>query len=149
MIKNKVIGMIGEEIACGYLESIGHKIIDRNFMTKFGEIDIISKNIDKTLVFSEVKTLNKSSFSSILFPESYPQFSTPIPESPEEHTNLNIYIPEYNLTYRKINLFSKISQWYANKNPDLSRNGYRLDAIAIELWDSGHTLRRYKNIHNT
>lgn len=146
MNHGKIVGIIGEEIACGYLESIGHKIIERNFFTKFGEIDIVSKNRHKTLVFSEVKTLNRSSSCEFSFPESYPQFSKTIPENPATTNSLNIYIPENNMTKKKIDLFLKISQWYANKNTHLIKHGYRLDVIAIELKDGGHILRRYKNI---
>jgi putative endonuclease len=36
-------GFIGEQIAVNYLINIGHKIIARNFYTRLGELDIISK----------------------------------------------------------------------------------------------------------
>lgn len=49
------IGKIGENIACKYLQSIGYKIIEKNFESRQGEIDIIA--IDKNeIVFIEVKT---------------------------------------------------------------------------------------------
>ena len=53
-IKQK-IGKIGEDIATKYLESKGYIIIERNFIAKQGEIDIIAKDKDE-LVFVEVKT---------------------------------------------------------------------------------------------
>lgn len=53
--QNKVTGNKGEELAAAYLEKKGYRIIERNFRTRFGEIDIICWD-DQTLVFVEVKT---------------------------------------------------------------------------------------------
>ena len=49
------LGKIGESAACEYLLSIGHVILERNYRTPYGEIDIISLEGDRT-VFTEVKT---------------------------------------------------------------------------------------------
>ncbi len=54
MINKRKIGNIYEELACKYLISLDFKILDRNFRTKEGEIDIIAKDKDY-LVFVEVK----------------------------------------------------------------------------------------------
>lgn len=49
------VGKIGENLATKYLESLGYTIIERNFVAKQGEIDIVAK--DKAeIVFIEVKT---------------------------------------------------------------------------------------------
>lgn len=51
------IGKWGENLACKYLEASDYKIIERNFLCRQGEIDIIAKDITKEeLVFVEVKT---------------------------------------------------------------------------------------------
>ncbi|WP_425449593.1 YraN family protein [Dethiothermospora halolimnae] len=56
MFTNKrVKGNIGEDIAIEYLEKNGYKIIDRNFSSRFGEIDIIARK-DYIVAFIEVKT---------------------------------------------------------------------------------------------
>jgi putative endonuclease len=47
-------GIIYEDTATKYLLKKGYKILDRNFKTKFGEIDIIALDRD-ILVFIEVK----------------------------------------------------------------------------------------------
>ena len=51
---NVVAGRKGEDAAAKHLEGLGHKIIERNWKTKWCEIDIISK-LDDTLYFTEVK----------------------------------------------------------------------------------------------
>ena len=52
---NKETGNRGEVIASNYLEKKGYKILERNFRTRFGEIDIVCLDA-QTLVFVEVKT---------------------------------------------------------------------------------------------
>lgn len=51
----KITGQLGEEIAINYLQASGYKIIGSNFQTRNGEIDIIAKDKDKTVVFVEVR----------------------------------------------------------------------------------------------
>jgi len=53
--QNKLIGQIGENLAKNFLVDKGHHIIEQNFRTKFGEIDLITQDHD-ILVFVEVKT---------------------------------------------------------------------------------------------
>lgn len=48
-------GIIGEKIAQDYLRKKGYEILETNFYTKRGEIDIIGKK-DDCIVFIEVKT---------------------------------------------------------------------------------------------
>jgi len=55
MYKRHIIGKEGEEIASKYLMKNGYKILNRNFYTKQGEIDIIAKEKEE-YVFCEVKT---------------------------------------------------------------------------------------------
>jgi putative endonuclease len=55
MFQNKVIGKLGEDIAANHLQVNGYKILQRNFRTRFGEIDIVAQD-GKYVVFVEVKT---------------------------------------------------------------------------------------------
>lgn len=50
----KDIGKLAEDHAVKRLEKTGYKIIERNFASRFGEIDIIAKK-NEYLVFIEVK----------------------------------------------------------------------------------------------
>jgi ribonuclease HII len=53
-VTTKQIGDAAETVAAQYLVKNGHRIIDRNWKTKFCEIDIIS-HLDNTYYFTEVK----------------------------------------------------------------------------------------------
>jgi ribonuclease HII len=62
VVKNTTaIGTKGEEAVCRYLEQKRHKILERNFKTKFCEIDIVSI-CDDRLYFTEVKYRKNSDF---------------------------------------------------------------------------------------
>ncbi|MBR6898543.1 MAG: YraN family protein [Lachnospiraceae bacterium] len=52
---NREKGSRYEERAAAFLENEGMTILARNYRTKAGEIDIIAKDSDGTLVFVEVK----------------------------------------------------------------------------------------------
>lgn len=52
---NKNIGKVGEEEVCKYLIKNNYKILNRNFMSNSGEIDIIAKDKNE-YVFIEVKS---------------------------------------------------------------------------------------------
>jgi len=52
------IGDLGEEIACKYLERKGFRIVDRNYLKPWGEIDIVAES-PQILSFIEVKTVTR------------------------------------------------------------------------------------------
>ena len=51
---NRETGAKAEAIACWFLKQQGYDVLEQNFYTKVGEIDIIAKE-NQTLVFVEVK----------------------------------------------------------------------------------------------
>jgi len=53
--RNKEVGRKGEEVATEYLWEKGYEIIERNWGSKWGEIDIVAKT-GETFCFVEVKT---------------------------------------------------------------------------------------------
>jgi len=57
----KNLGREGEELATAFLRQKGYAIVEKNYKTKFGEIDIIAKDSD-VFVFVEVKTRTDTSF---------------------------------------------------------------------------------------
>ena len=58
---NKLKGDIGEDAAAKFLVKKGFKIVERNFKSKLGEIDIVALDGD-TLVFVEVKNRTTAKF---------------------------------------------------------------------------------------
>ena len=65
MGRNQRLGRWGEGVALSYLEEKGYQVVERNFRTRFGEIDLIMKK-EELLVFVEVKTRSGLGFG---FPE--------------------------------------------------------------------------------
>ena len=61
MVNTHIIGQTAENIAVEYLAENKVQIIDRNYRTRFGEIDIIAKD-KKELIFIEVKAKSTSRF---------------------------------------------------------------------------------------
>lgn len=57
MAKHNVIGKIGEDIACNWLISNDFQIIQRNYLKKLGEIDIVARETAK-IHFIEVKSVS-------------------------------------------------------------------------------------------
>ena len=53
MYKKKILGNLGEDIACKFILNKGYEIVERNFYCRQGEIDIIAKD-NEFLVFIEV-----------------------------------------------------------------------------------------------
>ena len=88
LTQNVVAGRSGEDAAAQYLEDHGHKIIARNWKTKWCEIDIVSQ-FDNAFYFTEVKyrcdgsgldaitpkKLQQMRFAAELFLQDYPSAS--------------------------------------------------------------------------
>jgi putative endonuclease len=51
----RALGALGERLAADHLRHAGYRIVERNFRTRFGELDIVAAG-DRCLVFCEVKT---------------------------------------------------------------------------------------------
>lgn len=54
-----------EQIALRYLQQHGLKLIEQNYQTRFGEIDLIMLD-DKTIVFTEVRARSSASHGNAL-----------------------------------------------------------------------------------
>jgi putative endonuclease len=60
-MEKKELGKKGEDLAVRFLKKRGYRIIEKNYVCKMGEMDIIAKEKD-TLVFVEVKTRTSTTF---------------------------------------------------------------------------------------
>jgi putative endonuclease len=116
------LGQLGEEIACEYLVKKGYKIIERNFRRPWGELDIIAKAPDKTLVFVEVKTASGRGYNSIQ--------------------------PEEQLTKSKLQKLKKTACLYAGHNTKLIKDnkGWQIDLIALTINEKSCDIKHYENI---
>ncbi|MBN1622674.1 MAG: YraN family protein [Endomicrobiales bacterium] len=63
MVNLRTLGRSGEKEAVKYLKSHGYKVIENNFHTRYGEIDIIAKE-NEDLVFVEVKLRRSDKYGS-------------------------------------------------------------------------------------
>lgn len=122
MTQKSELGKLGENLACEYLVEKGYKIVERNFRETWGELDIIVKSPDKTLVFIEVKTMR-----------------------PYKKLGLN---PEDQLTTAKKKKLQKTALFYANSHPALihKNKGWRIDLLALTLNGENYVINHYQNI---
>ncbi|MBI4992465.1 MAG: YraN family protein [Candidatus Harrisonbacteria bacterium] len=117
MTKKSETGKLGEDIACQYLLNKGFSIIERNYRKLWGELDIIAKDPEGTLVFVEVKAIR--------------QFGN--------YKNAAI-LPEENLTAAKLKKLKRTASLYAGFNENLidDERGWRIDLVAIMIPDVLH-----------
>jgi putative endonuclease len=64
-LKNRASGAWGEEFALRYLRRLGYTLVERNYRTRYGELDLIVRK-STTLVFVEVKLRRGTGFGDPL-----------------------------------------------------------------------------------
>ena len=99
----RLFGDFGEEYAVKLLQSKGYEILERNFRTKVGEIDIIALEGD-ILVFVEVKTRWSKKYGT-----------------PQEAVNA-----------RKIYRIKRAGDFYLSSHKNVPKR-HRIDVVAIEV----------------
>ena len=122
-------GRLGEDIASEYLKNKGYRVIKRNFREKWGELDIIAKSPDGTLVFVEVKTIEYKT----------PQF---------EDSSDSLLAPEENLSKAKLTKLQRTASLYAGAHSKLIKEnkGWRIDLISVRMFHVKHRIDHYENI---
>lgn len=96
------IGQAAESRAADFLEGQGYRILERNFRSKFGEIDLVAVD-GETLVFVEVKARASRQFG----------------------------LPEEAVNPLKIRHITLAGEYYASLHPELPKL-QRIDVVAIE-----------------
>lgn len=59
----KFLGLKGEKLAENHLKKLGYKIIKTNYVTPFGEADIVC-SLNGAIIFAEVKTRSSYKFGT-------------------------------------------------------------------------------------
>ncbi|MCX2716109.1 YraN family protein, partial [Mycolicibacterium sp. J2] len=58
------IGALGERLAVEHLQSLGLRVLQRNWRCRYGELDVIAAE-GATVVFVEVKTRTNDAFGGV------------------------------------------------------------------------------------
>jgi putative endonuclease len=110
----RVQGDAAEERACRHLDRAGFTIVERNFRTRGGEIDIVARKGD-VLVFVEVRSREVTDFGT----------------------------PEESITPAKRRRIVATARQYLSKVPPSSWREARFDVIVIEGSGDAAVLRHY------
>jgi putative endonuclease len=100
-LERQLIGKIGEEAACQFLQQQGYAIIENNFRCSLGEIDIVARD-QRVTVIVEVRT----------------------------RTSLTYGSPEESITTEKARRLKRLALSYL-QNHHLSAEPCRIDLIAV------------------
>jgi putative endonuclease len=113
--RQQQFGRKSEAIAAGQLKKQGYRILELNYRTKLGEIDIIAKDRD-TIVFVEVKARKSNSFGN----------------------------PKFAVTFQKQKKISMIALYYL-KSTKQSNAKARFDVVSIVSGKGSLDLEIIKN----
>ena len=103
--RRKQLGRWGEDVARKHLEERGYSILDTNYRSDYGEVDIVALE-GNAVVFVEVKTRRDRTFGR----------------------------PEESVTAAKQEKLIETAQAYLQENPDLPED-WRIDVVAIQASD--------------
>jgi len=115
---NKIKGDRGEKMAEDFLKGKGYRLLERQFRTRFGEIDLIMQQ-GNTVVFVEVKTRTSHRFG----------------------------LPEEAVTAQKKSHMFKAAETWLTSRDMIEETDCRFDVVAITLSDDG-TAQRLEHFEN-
>jgi putative endonuclease len=110
-VTRKATGILGEELAGRFLLERGYQLIDRNYRTREGEVDIVATK-DNCLVFFEVRTKRNRAFGT----------------------------PEESITAKKMEHLRAAANKYIENHVNLPQS-WRIDVVCIELDKKGQPER--------
>lgn len=112
-------GRFGEELACRFLREKGLILVERNYRSRHGEIDIIFEE-DGQLVFCEVKSKYSHEYG----------------------------LPEEEFGFQKYQRFNLTILDFLSKHR-VNHDNYRIDLLALDLNESTKTckIRHYRNYY--
>ena len=118
--EKQVIGRVGENVAIDYLKYHGFAILERNFLRKCGEIDVIARKGSK-IHFVEVKTVSREIHDG------------KEPDVPHETGSEGRFRPEDNLHPWKLKRLYRTIDLYLNQPGVSNETDWQLDAVCVYL----------------
>jgi putative endonuclease len=126
------IGEKGEDICTLWLKNNGYSIVERNFSTSRGEIDIIVSK-DNKLHFIEVKSVSCENNDAVSHETNH-------------YFNNNRYNPMQNITRDKIVKLQKTMHSYIHTYGVSCETQLDVYAVYIDLGNKNHKIVRIENI---
>jgi putative endonuclease len=116
--RRRSLGRVGESIAGTFLNNKGYIILERNWRTPYGEIDMVARQ-SESIVFVEVKTRSSKSLGP----------------------------PEISITPRKAEHMRSSAEYYIQQHPETNAD-WRIDLITIQLQpdDSPAIIDHFENV---
>lgn len=116
MYERHILGKKGEDVAVEYLKNQGYNILDRNFLCRQGEIDVIA--LDKNyVVFVEIKARTSTEYG----------------------------LPSESVTKRKLEHLIKAAKYYLHVRK-LEDANVRIDAIEVYVANNKYYINHLKQI---
>ncbi len=113
----KKLGTWGESLALEYLSAKGYQLLERNFHSRYGELDLIMK-VDDVLIAVEVKTRRSRKYG----------------------------YAEYSITKKKIQAIADTMTVYLDNNAKLGQ-AWQIDLVVIESFGSEQPeIIHYQNV---
>ena len=114
MAKHNEIGKTGEGIASEWLASKGFAILERNYLKKWGEIDIVAHETNGRIHFVEVKTVSYETKGDL-----------------ERAVSYGTWRPEENVHKNKQQRLSRAIQSWLIEHPECV--DWQIDIIAVRM----------------
>ncbi|MFP3974660.1 MAG: YraN family protein [Dehalococcoidia bacterium] len=112
MTHRSKLGRFGEKVAGGYLRRHGYKVLQTNYRTRAGEIDIVAQK-GEYLVFVEVRTKRDTDFGT----------------------------PEESIRQSKKEKLAALAELYIQSHESYSSMPWRIDVVAVEVRQDGKVSR--------
>lgn len=149
--KRRQLGNLAEDIAEVFLVKSGFTIIDRNYLRKCGELDIVAK-IRNIIHFIEVKgsfsrERDYKSVSRIFSQNSFTKDDFKINLS-RVTGDIDGYSPEENFHYQKQKRMKRAIETYIMENSNISDFEWEVDLITvtIDLFKKEAIIKHIENI---
>jgi putative endonuclease len=120
-------GDIGENVACTFLVKQGFKVLQRNFLKPFGELDVIALK-DGVYHFIEVKTVTQFGGTVVELSE----IGEPDVTHETSRLIMDEYRPEDNLHPWKLKRITRVIQAYIVENR-LFEMEWKFDVVTVSL----------------